>query len=69
MFQNDRHLYDVHLNSLSNETSHCFVRVKCIKSLPDDKKPDYSVEFVCQKLQGEYTQLDVFAMLGKYISD
>ena len=36
VFQNDRHLYDVHVNSLSNETSHCFVRAKCIKSLPDD---------------------------------
>ena len=52
VFQNDRHLYDVYVNPLSDDTSHCFVRAKCIKSLPGDKIPDYIVWVCLSKITG-----------------
>lgn len=52
VFQNDRHLYDVQVNSLSEDTSHCFVKAKCIRSLPDSKKPDYKVWVCLSKITG-----------------
>ena len=52
VFLNDRHLYDVYVNSLCDDTSHCFVRAKCIKSLPGDKVPDYVVWVCLSKITG-----------------
>ena len=53
VFYEDRHIHSVQMHALNDQTTHCFIRSKCIPSLPSDKgKNEYSVWVCLSKVSG-----------------